>query len=84
MKVMWANLFLRHIDLLEDIPEVAYVIFSSPIKMLPLFDSAALACQEEILEQHEDKASMGKKENCHVRIFGFNFQNSEGITRYLH
>jgi hypothetical protein len=72
----------RHIELVGDIPEVALVIFSSPIKMLPIFDTAALECQEELLQQHDDKASMTKKLNCHVRICNFNFQSSDGINRY--
>lgn len=68
--------------MLEDIPDVAYIIFSFPVKMLPLFDEAVLAYQDELIDTHKDK-HMSVKRDVHVRIFGFNFQNSDGITRYL-
>ena len=61
---------------------MAYIVFSSPVKMLPIFDTAVAECQEELLQQHEERTRMVKKSNCHVRIFGFNFQNSDGITTY--
>lgn len=68
--------------MLEEIPEVAYIVFAFPVKMFPIFDTAVVECQE-VMQDHEDKALMTKKINCHVRIFGFNFQNSDGITQYL-
>ncbi len=69
-------------NLVEDNPEIAHTIFFSPISMLPIFDQAMWECQEEIFQEHEKQSKMIKKPNCHVRIHGFQFQNSDGIARY--
>ncbi|KAK8961990.1 hypothetical protein KSP40_PGU012748 [Platanthera guangdongensis] len=63
------NIYFSFAELLEFDPPLAYLLFSHPTNLLPLFDQAACISQGRILDGSEDLVGRGNpKEFVHVRI----------------
>eukprot|EP01018_Ginkgo_biloba_P034819 Gb_25669 [translate_table: standard] len=55
-------------ELLEASPPLVKLLYTHPVKFLPLFDEAARLAQGIIIEAHKHSENMAVKENVHVRL----------------